>query len=387
MPVADVLIPAFNAASTVRQSLLSIQQQTVRDIKIIVVDDGSTDSTPQILAEIAATDPRVQVISKPNGGIVEALNIGLTFCESAIIARHDADDIARPERFALQLAYLDLYPDCLAVSGSARHIDQNGHALGTIAVMGCPSRADPNWAPVREPYLMHPFLMVRRAAMEAVGGYRYVCHAEDADLYWRLSEIGVLHNMSDILGDYRIHPDSIMSKSILNGRVSAVSSQLSGISALRRRAGRNDLSFDVCAKAVMDAATDLRRMIELVSGELDAEEVRRLMVDVAGKMLELTSYRPYELQLSDCQFINKAIKDSAARLPSLNRRQLYHQRLLAMLRLILKKDFASAYALSPINAYPRVAQYALGVGIKKIFPALGRKPAAPIWVGLSGEPL
>src|ERR1700736_3109855 len=95
-PIVDVLIPVYNGAPTVRESLNSIRAQTIRDIRIVVIDDGSTDATVEILAELAREDPRIVTIRKPNGGIVDALNLGLQHCRAEFLARFDADDIAYP---------------------------------------------------------------------------------------------------------------------------------------------------------------------------------------------------------------------------------------------------------------------------------------------------
>src|SRR4029077_9631506 len=110
MPQISVLIPVFNGARTVQDAIASIQGQSITDTEIVIVDDGSTDETPLILKAIAAQDRRVSVLTKANGGIVDALNFGLVACQGECIARHDADDIAYPDRFAAQITYLQDNP-------------------------------------------------------------------------------------------------------------------------------------------------------------------------------------------------------------------------------------------------------------------------------------
>ena len=318
-PAADVLIPAYNAERTIGEAVASIQRQSVRDIAIHIVDDGSTDATPAILHDIAAADPRVHVHSRPNGGIVEALNAGLRHCTAEFIARHDADDIAYPERLAVQLACLRARPEFAAVGAAARHIDATGAPTGSIARLDQPDRADPFRVPAKEPYLIHPFLTVRRAAIEAVGGYRHACHAEDSDLYWRLSEQGRLHNLPDLLGDYRLHADSISGGSIVNGRIMAIGSQLGAFSARRRRRGVPDLPFPKDRLAAFRAAGSLAAMVTIAARDLDPDELEPFEESVAAKLLELASYRPYELDGEDCAFVGHVARRGFGHLPPVER--------------------------------------------------------------------
>ena len=303
----DVLIPAYNAAATVEQSLGTIQRQTRRDIRIVVVDDGSTDGTAAIVSRLAATDDRIDLIRQPNGGIVDALNRGLAACRAPLVARFDADDLSYPERFERQAAFLEAHPDVVAAGCSVRHIDESGRPTGTIAQFDDPALADALAAPSREPYICHPFLMVRRDALEAVGGYRYVFHAEDTDLYWRLQERGRLHNLGEVLGDYRMHLGSISSASIVNGRIAALFSQLAGIAAAKRRQGAPDLEFRKEMLAACKAAGTLEAMARIGERQLEGSERDRLGIMMAAKMMSLAAYRPFEVDLEDCRFSRDVI--------------------------------------------------------------------------------
>ena len=98
----DVLITAFNSAPTIEEAVGSILGQTVREIRVVIVDDGSTDETPAILRRMAANDSRIEIITKPNGGIVDAANVGLVHCRAEFLARQDSDDIASPDRLRLR---------------------------------------------------------------------------------------------------------------------------------------------------------------------------------------------------------------------------------------------------------------------------------------------
>lgn len=349
----DVLIPVYNGVRTIRESLASIQVQTVKDIRVVVVNDGSRDGTAEIVAAMAREDPRISLINKQNSGIVGTLNLGLGYCEAEFIARFDADDVSYPHRLETQLSYLSDNPDCVAVGGRVDHIDEQGRPLKGLPHPGQPDHADPCWVPAREPYLIHPFLMARRSAIAGIGGYRYVTNSEDTDLYWRLAEHGRLHNLHVSLGQYRMRTTGISGASILNGRIMATSSQLAALSAIRRREGRPDLSFSDPNELRYDSGT-LEEIYRSACSDLDIEERVHLSISASAKLLELTNYRPYELECSDCAFIRKCLR-AACGLPQRNQAELNWLMTVAASRLLMKGRLAEAAALTPPSSYPIVA--------------------------------
>jgi glycosyltransferase involved in cell wall biosynthesis len=305
-PTVDVLVTVYNGAAHLRLALQSLTSQTFTDFLIHVVDDGSTDSTPAILSEMAAADRRMRLYRKENGGVVEATNYGLQFCQAEYLARLDADDISYPDRLERQVEILRSNPSILAVSGDAHKIDMDGKRLPEDALSSSPDKADLELIPAREPYLMHPFLMIRREALERAGGYRSLVVAEDSDLYWRLQEIGRLYNDKHFYGEYRMNPASLSSRSVAFGRIMAVSSQLAAISAMRRRAGSPDLDFTPdYAEALKGSSASLQAVCAAAAQQLIPSEVEHLRAAAGAKLVEMASYRPYELELSDCAFIGK----------------------------------------------------------------------------------
>lgn len=354
-PRVDVLIPVYNAARTVRSAIESICAQTVTDIVIHVVDDGSTDGTADILSALAATDDRIVIHRKPNGGIVDALNYGLTFCTADFVARHDADDLAYPNRFAVQLDWLERHPDIVAVGAAVRHIDADGQPTGSVVDLVSPDLADAFQVPSQEPYIIHPFLMVRRDAIEAAGGYRHVHHSEDTDLYWRLSERGRLYNLPDVLGEYRLHDESISSASVTNGRIAAVNSQLAALSFRRRHRAAGDLVFAKDSLGDLRGTHDLAELIELAGTGLDAAEKAYLTEASAAKLLELASYRPFEIEASDCRLIGQVARRGMAHLSPANR-ALQSRRLSGTAaRLAAAGRLADALLLLPARLLPSFA--------------------------------
>ena len=346
----DVLIPAYNAASTVEGSVRSIMAQTLTDLRIIVVDDGSTDATPDILARLAREDARLLIVTQRNGGIVDALNAGLAIISAPLIARHDADDLAFPERLARQVAFLDEHASHVAVGCNSAHIDENGRRTGEVTGFVHEVRADAYHVPSIEPYISHPFLMVRRQAIVDVGAYRYCFHSEDTDLYWRLIERGPLGNVTDILGEYRVHANSVTSRSILNGRIGAVSAQLAALSARRRAAGQPDLAFRREALHAYHEARELDAIIAVASRGLSPTEAAYLEIAAVAKLIELCTYRPYRLTREDRRTMRRALTRHYPHLSEFHRRQLLFRHLLSQRRLFhLPRE---TFALIPWTIMP-----------------------------------
>jgi len=104
-PAITVLMAVHNGQEYVRDSIGSILVQTCGDFEFIIVDDGSTDSTPEILKELSGVDDRIKVITNDrNTGLAAALNTGLAVARGRFVARQDADDLSEPDRLSIQLA-------------------------------------------------------------------------------------------------------------------------------------------------------------------------------------------------------------------------------------------------------------------------------------------
>jgi len=203
-------MPVYNGVTYLAQAIESIQVQTVGDFEFIIVNDGSTDATLDILWKFAQSDSRIKIISRPNTGIVGALNDGLAACRAPLVARMDADDIAVDTRFAQQLAALQKDPQCIALGGAALFIDPEGRPLKIYRPTLTHDSIEDELARGNGGALIHPTVVFRRSALVACGGYRErYNYIEDLDLYVRLLERGRLANLPDVLLHYRQHPQSI----------------------------------------------------------------------------------------------------------------------------------------------------------------------------------
>lgn len=348
----DILIPVFNAEFTLEASLQSVASQSFTDFRVILVNDGSSDSSAEILNRWKARDSRFVVVDQANGGIVSALNTALAMANAKYVARMDADDICLPDRLALQFAYLEQHPNCVALGCGVEHIDEFDSPINGLPQPGDPGFADPHWVPVREPYIVHPFLMARTAMVREVGGYRGVPHSEDSDLYWRLREVGTLHNLPVVLGRYRFHTSSISGGSVINGRIMAIGSQLGGLAARRRARGEAEPVFAQNLVGILGKAKTLTAMCAIVEDMLQPHEIKNFYLSVGIKLLELSSYRPYEIEISDCAFIRAALRNRPS-MSLLNAREIRWYVSETTARLIRSGKVKAAMALAPVVLWPR----------------------------------
>lgn len=207
-PRVSWLMPVRNGEVYLESCLASVRAQTRTDYELVIVDDASSDSTPDLVAAAARTDPRIRHIRlTTRGGIVGALNTGLEAAQAELIARIDCDDLALPTRLDLQVAYLEAHPEVVAVGGRILFIDEDGDELGSpVPVMGHEA-IDAFHLTGRGGALCHGASVFRRAAVVGIGAYRpEFSSAEDLDLFLRLAEVGRLANMPEVIHKVRLHP-------------------------------------------------------------------------------------------------------------------------------------------------------------------------------------
>src|SRR2546430_5343490 len=126
VPAVSVLMPVYNGAPWVRDAVASVLAQTAGDLELIAIDDGSTDGTRDLLAGVK--DRRLRVTRQARAGLTPALNRALAVARAPLVARLDADDVARPERLRRPRAVLDAHPGVRLLGTRARAIDAEGRA-------------------------------------------------------------------------------------------------------------------------------------------------------------------------------------------------------------------------------------------------------------------
>ena len=208
-PRVSVVLPVYNGAAFVASTIDSILGQTVRDFELVIVDDGSTDTTPSILS--GYTDPRIRVITQKNGGITRALIRGCEDARAPLIARQDCGDVSRPQRLERLLPLLD---HCVIAASEVAYVGPGGEALYTT------SHARNN---IRETLLKagittiqslphHGSAVFHAEAYARAGGYREQFYfAQDLDLWMRMAALGDVCITPDVLYEARVDLGAISS--------------------------------------------------------------------------------------------------------------------------------------------------------------------------------
>jgi GT2 family glycosyltransferase len=277
VPRVSVVLPVYNGEPFLAAAVESILAQTLPDFELIAVDDGSTDTSALTLERLARGDPRLLVVSQPNAGIVAALNRGLALARGEFVARMDADDVACPERFAKQIAFLDAHPEVAVVGAAVTLIDANGKPIRDMRYPESPQAVAEFLRTASA--LAHPAVMMRKEAVIAAGSYRPAYrHAEDYDLWLRLVERHKLANLPDRLLLYRQHGAKL---SFSRAAEQALATGLARVAASRRRAAQPDPTVGLAVLAL----ADLDRL------GLSPQEKAAVMLDVVDACLAVDIWR------------------------------------------------------------------------------------------------
>lgn len=207
IPYVSIIMPVYNCIRYVQESIESILGQTYADWEFIIIDDGSTDGTRELLNNICK-DPRIKIYNQDNRGIAKSLNTCLRFASGRYIARQDADDISFPTRLAKQVAFLDSMPECGFVGTWAQWTDEDDKC---IQILDYPIQDDEIQLDLlNRCCFTHGSVTMRKTALDKVGGY---CEdfqlAQDYDLWLRIAERFKAANIPEVLYIYRKVKDSI----------------------------------------------------------------------------------------------------------------------------------------------------------------------------------
>lgn len=220
-PLISVIMPVYNAERYVAEAIESILAQTLGDFEFLITDDGSSDRSLAILQKYAEQDSRIRLKQSPNQGVSLTRNEMFQQARGELIAVMDADDVAMPDRFALQITFLKEHPEVVCVGTSHSLIDEKGRLL-TFLTLPATDDAIQKAALAGHGSICHPSAMIRRWALEKIGGYDAAYHsAHDLDVWLKLGEIGKLANLEAALLHYRIHASSVSGRNPVSQRIEA----------------------------------------------------------------------------------------------------------------------------------------------------------------------
>ncbi len=208
-PHISVVMPVYNAAKYLRESIDSIIGQSYTDFEFIIINDGSTDSTESIINSYK--DSRIKYHKNDiNRGIIYCLNKAIRMAKGSLIARMDADDISDEKRLEIQTEFLSTNSKVIVVGSAVHLIDEEGRRLEKSV-----PRITPNllrWEAIFSTPMAHPTVLFRKKEIVALGLYKDKLHAEDYDLWTRVLIHHECANIQQALLCYRIHNSSITLK-------------------------------------------------------------------------------------------------------------------------------------------------------------------------------
>ena len=197
-PTISVVMAVYNAQPYLAKAVESIIGQTFQDFELIIIDDGSTDGSTEDLQRYAATNNRIRLFVRENRGLTKSLNEGLKLVRGQYVARHDADDFSAPDRFQIQVDFLNKNESVSVVGSYAALIDDNGKEIG-ILKPPCRS-ADVKEGLRKGNCFCHGSIMAKTSDLIEVGGYReYFEFTQDFDLWLRISKKYNMFNIDKIL--------------------------------------------------------------------------------------------------------------------------------------------------------------------------------------------
>jgi len=206
-PLVSVVMPVYNGEAYLKAAIESVLNQSLADLELVMINDGSKDESAHIAHSYL--DPRIRVIhNETNRGVIYSRNRGLAEARSSMVALLDCDDIALPDRLALQYDYLEDNPSLMMVGGHAELIDEAGRPTGAYYKMPVGS-AKIHVELLFRNVFVNSTIMYRKKAVQRIGGYRGGGYGEDYDLAFRLAEQYPVDNLDKVLVQYRVHQHNI----------------------------------------------------------------------------------------------------------------------------------------------------------------------------------
>lgn len=274
MTEITVLMPVYNAMPYLPEAIDSIRRQTLRSWIMWVIDDGSHDGSAEYLDSIH--DPRIRVVHRQNQGPAAATNYALGLCETELVARMDADDIALPARLEKQIAFMRGNPQVGLVGTQIRPLGE--------CRQGRPSQLPTTHREIYQALihgrhaLCNPTIMCRTELLRQIGGYQADGVSEDWAMFLHMGERAELANLDQVLLSYRIHAGSTNSRHMraLRRRIAFACDR-----ARRKQAGREPIDYQQYLARCRQASW--RRRLAESSQTAAMLQYRRAQTDLLGR--------------------------------------------------------------------------------------------------------
>lgn len=225
-PSVTVAMSVYNGAEFLAAAIESILNQTFDDFEFLIVNDGSTDATPEIIEYFSGHDKRIRAIHQRNNGLVSSLNILIDEARAPLIARMDSDDISLPDRFMRQLHFMQENPQCSLVGTQVIEIDEQSNPTKMNIIKPVEHHDIFSQLGIAVP-ICHPSIMMRTDTIRRLKGYRPLYrHCEDLDLWFRMGEISEIRNLADTLLLYRRSANQISVRNALDQHYGAIFARL-----------------------------------------------------------------------------------------------------------------------------------------------------------------
>ena len=205
-PEITVIVPIYNGAAYLTETLQSILSQTFTEYELLVIDDGSTDNSVDIVRTLK--DERIRLIQKNNTGLCHTMNLGIAEAKAPYIARSDQDDVSFPNRLERQLRVMEDNPDALGVFSYVTKLGSKRTWSNTDKYVMAPGKLK-EYQPIEDGSMLCSTMFIRTAALRSIGGFRQVYYpVDDWDMECRLAQAGKVLVMCEPLIAYRFQANS-----------------------------------------------------------------------------------------------------------------------------------------------------------------------------------
>lgn len=293
-PELTVLLSVYNGERFLVETIESILRQSYENFIFLIVDDGSTDKTSDILHHYLTKDKRINIITNQHSlGLTKSLNHGLKLIKTDYIARIDADDISLVNRLEKQLIYMKRNPDLVVLGCNYDIINENSEIDNTnlSKIYNVLSQHHEIMELLRSgvSIIAHPSMLIRTSALKEIGGYRECFkYAQDYDMLLRISKIGKLSILNEVLLKYRTHSNAISAKKVYEQQIYNISALCSDIIFRKSKVDPLDemythITFSHMFKLVKEAGSDAKvRMLHynFFQASFSIENINLLFIDI-----------------------------------------------------------------------------------------------------------